>query len=201
MSSRTLVTVLALWVLAPCALLAVFAGGGWPSPVFVPAHAYDALAAWEAFFALLIWPAFDVRGTPAQSAARLGALAALMAPLAIACAGLARTPWESVAATQGLVAAYLVGGMFVAAAASTPPRAYLVLAFLACAGLPLLGYLSAEIGGAAPAALFLVSPFRVIVEPSADAGGMSLWFAHFWGYAAAATACVLVRRRLSKSAP
>ena len=195
MSSRALAAVLALWALAPCAILALFAGGWAPSPVFVPAHAYDALALWEAFFALLVWPACIPRESFARHAARLGAMAALLAPLTVACAGLARTPWREVAATQTLVALYLAGGIVVAS------RGWLVLVFLASAGLPLLGYLAADVGGAAPGALFLASPFYAIVEPSADAGGVELWVAHFWAFAAAAAACAIVRRRLASRAP
>lgn len=204
MNPRPLALLLALWLGLPCAALAVASTGALPSPALVPARTYDLLVATQACFALFVWPVFVAASTEGlrAHAARLAILVALAAPLALACRSISQAPVGAVAASQFLLLLWLAG----AAAAREltrdaglwPLRAYVALAALAAAGLPLGGYLAAELHGAESAFPFLASPLYAIVNPLETVRDVPLWVAHASGFAAVLAALVVPARLLCR---
>lgn len=177
-------TLILLWIGAPCAVLAVFAGEWLPASVFLPAHAFAAFAVTLCLLALFAWPAFAGAEPPRAEALRALTLLALSAPLAVACARLGGVAIGEALAAAFLCALYLGGGSVVRRAGPVWTRVYLALAVIAVAGLPLLGYLIAELAHGDPRTLLLASPVSGVWFPVEPAGVAPLWAAHAAGYLA-----------------
>ncbi len=210
MRARDIAAMSALWVGLPALALALLASEALPSPQLSPESAPAAVAGAQAVFALFAWPAFVRRiVAPERSAAdaavelgwRIAALAALGTPLAWAGATLGRAGGDGVAGAFGLVLLWLIGGSCVGLA--TRPRSgialrgYVALGLAATAGLPLVGYLCAELRGQAAtgAALALGSPLVAVVAPGAGPGRAACALA----YLAAAIAWVVAVRIFART--